>query len=74
MTTDLDAALIAAHQQHDAPHIARLFEQAGNLEAAAGNEDAACFFWTNGYIWALEAGIPLARDLHNKLRERGREA
>ena len=71
---ELDQALKDAHARRDAQLIAELFGKAGDREAACGNDDAACFFWTNGYVWALEAGAEMAGPLHQKLCEKGRDA
>ena len=75
MTPDeLDAALLAAHDSRDAALIAALYAEAGAQEASLGEHEAACFFWTQGYVWALEAGSPLAEHLHARLKAAGREA
>lgn len=71
---ELDAALIAAHGSRDADQIASLFALAGERASAKGEMDAACFFWTQGYIWALEAGNPIAAQLHRALKDQGRES
>lgn len=66
----LDAALIAAHGAGDGAEIARLYGQAGD---AAADMDAACFFWTHAYVFALEAGIPEAEIYRARLKAQGRE-
>ena len=47
-------------------------EAAGRLERA-GDTDAACFFLTQAYVFALEGGLPAARHLHRRLAAHGRE-
>lgn len=67
----LNTALVAAHEVSDGARIAALYAEAGQT---ATSEDEAAFFWTNGYIFALEAGLPLADRLHCELVRLGREA
>ena len=66
----LDTALVAAHAARDGAEIARLYHQAGDQSA---DLDAACFFWTNAYVFALEAGIADAELIRSKLVANGRE-
>ncbi|SLN61938.1 hypothetical protein PEL8287_03361 [Roseovarius litorisediminis] len=68
---DLDAQMIAAHEAHDQEALIRLYTQAADT---ANDLDASCFFLTHAYIFALEAGVPQARDLHARLKTHGREA
>ena len=67
---ELDAALIAAHEAGDAARIADLFADAGDRADAL---EEACFFWTQAYIWALDAGSPLAERMRSELVAHGRE-
>ncbi|MFK7937818.1 MAG: hypothetical protein AB8B82_00445 [Roseovarius sp.] len=67
----LDAAMIAAHAADDLPALVRLYTQAAD---GADNVDAACFYLTHAYIFALDAGAPQAPALHARLRDHGREA
>lgn len=67
---ELDAALIAAHDAGDAGRIAALFADAGDRAEAP---DEACFFWTQAYVWALDAGSPLAYRMKSQLIAHGRE-
>lgn len=69
--TDLDAQMIAAHEAADRPALIRLYTQAANL---ANSLDAACFYLTHAYIFALEAGAAEAKALHARLVQHGREA
>ncbi|MEM0947325.1 MAG: hypothetical protein AAGK37_07960 [Pseudomonadota bacterium] len=46
--------------------------EANRLERL-GETDAAMFFLTHAYIWALDGGLPEANALHARLREAGRE-
>ena len=68
---ELDAALLAAFAAGDGARIARLYGAAGD---GAPDVDEACFFWTQAYVFALEAGIAEAEDYRMKLKAEGREA
>ena len=70
----LNEALIAAHDAGDTESLIRLYTQAGNHEEDAGNVNAACFYLTHAYVFALEAGNSHAADLHARLKAHGREA
>lgn len=69
--TDLDSAMIRAHAAGDRPALIRLYTQAAD---SARDLDAACFYLTQAYVYALEAGAPEAQALHARLVARGREA
>jgi len=71
MSKALDAAMIAAHAAHDQGALIRLYTQAADEANAI---DAACFYLTHAYVFALEAGAPEAPALHARLKEHGREA
>lgn len=68
---DLDAALLRAFEAGDGAAVARLYGRAGDK---CSSIDEACFFWTNAYVFALEAGIPEAAEFRAKLVAEGREA
>ena len=67
---DLDAALIAAVAGGDKPLISELYEQAA---ADATDWAASAFFLTHAYIYALDAGLPQAADLRQRLVEMNAE-
>lgn len=69
----LDAALIAAHEAGDQPLLAALYTRAGDEAEGAGEIDAACFYLTHAYVFALACGAPEAAALHARLLARGRE-
>lgn len=68
---NLDQHMIAAHEAHDLAALVQLYTQAAD---ASNDLDAACFFLTHAYVFALEAGAPEARPLHARLKAEGREA
>ncbi|MEO1066376.1 MAG: hypothetical protein AAFW47_03245 [Pseudomonadota bacterium] len=71
--TWLDAALLEAHAREDVEALAQLYEQAGLDEEGRGNTDAACFFFTHAYVFALEAGGDGAASIKAKLVANGRD-
>ena len=68
---DLDTRMIAAHDSGDHSALIRLYTQAAD---EANDLDAACFYLTHAYIFALEAGSDQAPVLHARLVRHGREA
>jgi hypothetical protein len=70
MSGALDAALERAHAAGDAPSLAALYARAAEISPGP---DAAAFFLTQAYVWALDAGEPAAADLHARLKAAGRE-
>ncbi len=69
----LDAALIEAHEAGDRPRLVALYREAADRAEAAAETDAACFFLTQAYVFALAAGAPEAGALHARLLGHGRE-
>lgn len=68
----LDRQLLEAHARRDGKTLVRLYTQAADRYEAEGEIDAACFFLTHAFVFALEAGAPEARELNLRLAERGR--
>nr|WP_255596838.1 hypothetical protein [Cognatishimia sp. MH4019] len=66
----MDEALIAAHAAGDAGALIALYTHAADQ---AGDVDAACFYLTHAYVFALEAGAPEAVGLQARLADHGRE-
>jgi len=69
----LDARLLAAHAAGDGDALVALYGAAGEREEAGGALDAACFYYTHAYVYALEAGHAAAAALHARLVAHGRE-
>ncbi|KIC38895.1 hypothetical protein [Leisingera sp. ANG-M7] len=69
---ELDHALLKAHEDKDSAELVRLYTLAGDQAEEAGNIDAACFYLTHAFVFALEAGLPEAKELNRRLAERGR--
>jgi len=68
----LDTALIAAHAAGDGPALVRLYTQAADA-AEPTDIDAACFFLTHAYVFALEQDHPEVATIRARLVAHGRE-
>lgn len=67
----LDARLLAAHAAGDTSALVALYAEAAQQ---AQDEDAAAFFLTHAYVYALDVGHPDASALHAQLVAMGRDA
>jgi hypothetical protein len=56
----LNAALLDAHEAGNGPALAALYGEAAGCLETQGDRDAACFYYTQAYVFALEAGLPAA--------------
>ncbi len=65
----LEQALLDAHARHDAPALVGLYTQAADVTA---DNQAACFYLTQAYVYALEQGDPTATALYDRLSSQGR--
>lgn len=68
----VDEALRAAARDGDAQALMNAYETAADLASADGNADAAAFFLTHAYVWALVAGAGAADRLATRLQALGR--
>lgn len=69
---DLDARLLAAHAAGDASALVRLYTAAAD-RVEPKDVDAACFYLTHAYVFALEKGDAACVDLRARLVAHGRE-
>lgn len=69
----LEAKLLAAHDREDHEALVSLYRDAGAIKEQAGDIDAACFYYTHAYVFALEIGNPASADLLGKLVQYGRD-
>lgn len=65
----LQERLLAAHARDDRTALVSLYTEAADT---AGAIDAACFYLTHAYIFALERGDPATRSLYDRLKAHGR--
>lgn len=73
MHDTLNDAILRAHAEDDRAALVRLYRAAGDRAESIDETDAACFFLTQAYVFALEIGDPDADDLHARLLAYGRE-
>ncbi|MEM6487033.1 MAG: hypothetical protein AAF677_01990 [Pseudomonadota bacterium] len=74
----MDAALLAAHAAGDGGRLVALYAEAAEralVETGDGVDgvEAAAFYLTHAYVFALETGHPMAGPLHARLKALGRE-
>jgi hypothetical protein len=67
--TTLQDRLLAAHAADDRSALVPLYTKAADQ---ADTTDAACFFLTHAYIFALETADPTADALYARLKAHGR--
>lgn len=70
MRDDLDQRLLAAHAAYDRAALIALYTEASE---AAEQPVARNFYLTHAYVFALEAGLPVAAILRARLVEYGSE-
>ncbi len=73
MSYALDRAILTAHGQGDATALARLYQEAAGWFERTGDIDAACYFLTQAYVFALEIGLADAKVIRGQLVAFGRE-
>ncbi|PJI92129.1 hypothetical protein BC777_0973 [Yoonia maricola] len=65
----LQDRLLAAHARDDRKALVTLYAEAADN---TNNVDAACFYLTHAYIFALELGDPVSEVLYQRLKAEGR--
>jgi len=70
---DLDARMLAAHALRDQAALIGLYTQAADGREAAGDLQAACFYLTHAYVFALDENDGRAAALYARLKAQGRE-
>jgi hypothetical protein len=67
--TSLQDHLLDAHARDDRAALVALYAEAGE---AAKDLNAACFYLTHAYVFALEVGDPACAQLYQRLKAHGR--
>ncbi len=70
--TDLDRLLLEARDRNDHDALVRYYTMAADEREAAQDIDAACFYLTHAFVFALESGAPEADSLNARLAAYGR--
>jgi len=68
----LDTKLLQAHASEDLDALVRLYTIAGDEAELSQDIDAACFYLTHAFVFALESGAQEADHLNKRLADRGR--
>ena len=68
----LDLALLDAHERGNLSELIRLYTAAGDAAEQDNDVDAACFYLTHAFVFALESGAPEADPLNKRLSDHGR--
>lgn len=69
----LEVAIQVDHQAQNEAGLAKTYAEGAAMYERQGEIDAACFFWTQAYVLALDAGADrLATTMHQKLDAHGR--
>ncbi|WP_170427266.1 hypothetical protein [Ruegeria arenilitoris] len=69
---ELDRLLLDAHDRNDPADLIRFYTMAADEREAAQDIDAACFYLTHAFVFALESGAPEADMLNQRLVAYGR--
>jgi hypothetical protein len=69
---ELGARLLAAHLAGNLANIAQHYALAADHAEKREDIDRACFFLTHAWIFALEAGDPVADEYRSRLEVYGR--
>ncbi|WP_281972427.1 hypothetical protein [Ruegeria faecimaris] len=70
--TELDRLLLEAHDHDDPAALVRYYTIAADECEAVQDIDAACFYLTHAFIFALEAGASETDELNHRLVAYGR--
>ena len=62
-----------AHEAGDTALLSALYGKNAETHEANGDIDAACFYLTQAYIFALDAGLPTAAEYNKRLTAYGRD-
>lgn len=68
----MNSALLTAHEKRDANALARLYRTAADRAERSGDMDQTCFYLTQAWVHALEAGSPAVQELQSRLVSYGR--
>lgn len=69
----LEQRLLDAHARDDPKELAALYTEAADMKEAEGDVDAACFYLTHAFVYALQVGDNAAEVLQRRLWRYGRE-
>ncbi|MBO9463651.1 hypothetical protein J7443_00270 [Tropicibacter sp. R15_0] len=70
--TRLNQELLAAHDRQDTEALVRLYTLAGDRAEMRDDIDAACFYLTHAFVFALESAAVETDELNRRLADYGR--
>lgn len=68
----LHGALIDAHASAEPERLSALYVRAADARERDGDVDAACFFLTQAWVFALQADLPSETAIRERLARHGR--
>ena len=71
--TGLDEEILSAHASDDRFRLCTLYLKAGELKQSEGDTEAACFLFTQAYVYGLETGNADKEAARARLVAHGRE-
>lgn len=70
----LQRDMLRAHEHDDVAALPPLYLAAARLRESQGDIDAACFFYTHAYVYALDCGDrKIADEARSRLKCHGRD-
>lgn len=69
---ELNKNLLRAHEENDLSELVTLYSMAAIIFENRHDIDAACFYFTQAYVFALELDSPKMIGLHQRLTKHGR--
>ena len=70
----LQRDMLQAHERNDLTALPPLYLAAARLRESQGDIDAACFFYTHAYVYALDCGDrEIAGAARSRLKSHGRD-
>jgi hypothetical protein len=69
----LNAEVLQAHSERNNAALVKIYKGLGEEELEKGRELEGAFLLTQAYVYALEAGLPDAKEIHTILVACGRE-
>ena len=69
----LNVTAIRAHQNQDISALAEIYQAYGHSRIEQNDIESGCFYLSNAYAFALEAGLETAPEIRKLLMHYGRE-
>lgn len=69
----LNAEVLQAQETGNSAALVKIYKDLGDGELVAGRELEGAYLLTQAYVYALEAGLPIAQEIHKILAALGRE-